>query len=217
MAEEKSQAANPFGAAIADARAEIASPKLSPQGCLDATLAIEWNVHPSKYGQAVQFVAEFRKAAVDALRHFDYPGVQRIIEKFHRDMRFSGLSASVVPEDPNRKEAVTNWLRPHGWSSAEIECAIQQLRASGGGTITAADFESVTIGGRVHSRERLRLWAKPQYAADNPWFDESAWAAQWPEIKRPAEQEEEKPPVDGLPAGWRYDPKQGRAVRVGSV
>jgi hypothetical protein len=91
---------------------------------------------------------------------------------------------------------------------------LDQLRASDG-TITAADYESVTIAGRVHSRDRLRLWAKPA-SAGGPWWDEQAWQAQWPKIEPVVEAAERRADDDEIPGapGWRYDAKLGRAVKV---
>jgi hypothetical protein len=171
------------------------------------------HVDPAHAERAAGYVNEFREAAVAALKAFRYSELEKAITHFFHQMRFTGLQVAPVPEDPNSLEAVTRWLRPHGWSSLEIECALDQLRATGG-TITAADFESVTISGRVHSRERLRDWAKPAWARDGgPWWDESKWQAQWPTIA-PVVQAEERPVDDGLPAGWRYDSAARRAVRI---
>ncbi len=218
MEEAKRTEGNAFERAIAEARLEIAQPELSPQGAVDRVLrsALEaCAVHPVHAEQAAAFVAEFRKAAVQALKELRYSDLEQAKTHFFHQMRFSGLSTAPVPDDPSSIDTVVAWLRPHGWSPAEIECARRQLRADSG-SITAADYQSVTISGRVHSRERLRLWDKPAYAANNPWFDEAVWLGQWPEIKPPvAEKPEQRVEDDDVPGapGWRYDAKLGRAVR----
>jgi hypothetical protein len=207
---------NPFERAIAEARAEIAKQELSPQGAIDAVLRIALEkcpVHEAHAERAVGFVNEFRKSAVEALKTLHYSELEKATVHFNHQMRFSGLQTAPIPEDPNSVESVGAWLRPHGWSSMEIDCAVEQIRASGG-TISAADFESITISGRVHSRERLRDWAKPK-AAGGPWWDDQVWQAQWPEIRpvvQAAERRVEDGDVPGAP-GWRYDASLGRAVR----
>jgi hypothetical protein len=215
---EKRTEGNAFERAIADARAEIAKPELTPQGALDAVLRTaldKCEVHPAHAERAAGFVNEFRNAAVAALKTFAYSALEKAISDFYQQMRFSGLQTAPIPEDPSSYEAIAAWLLPHGWSGEEIACVRQQI-LSGGGTISAADYESVTIGGRVHLRERLRTWDKPGWAANSPWWDEAAWAAKWPKIEPPAAQQAaERPAVDqGLPAGWRYDASLRRAVRV---
>lgn len=187
MEEGKTIEGNAFQRAIADGRAEVAKPECSPQGAIDGILRIALDtclVHPVHAEQAAAFVSEFVKAAVQALKELHYSDLEQAKTHFFHQMRYSGLSTAPLPDDPSSVETVIAWLHPHGWSAAEIECARQQIRADGG-AITAATFKCVTINGRVHSRERLRLWAKPKYAADNPWFDEAAWLGQWPEIKPP--------------------------------
>jgi hypothetical protein len=215
--EEKRTEVNSFERAIADARAEIAKPALSPQGAIDAVLRIaheQCQVDPAHADRAAGYVNEFRDAAVAALKSFRYGDLENAITHFCHQMRYSRLQVAPVPPDPNRPEAVSAWLRPHGWSSLEIECVLDQLRASDG-TITAADYESVTIAGRVHSRDRLRLWAKPA-SAGGPWWDEQAWQAQWPKIEPVVEAAERRADDDEIPGapGWRYDAKLGRAVKV---
>ena len=208
---------NAYERAIADGRAEIAKPECSPQGAIDRILRIALEtcpVHPVHAEQAAGFVAEFTKAAAQALKDLRYPDLEQAKTHFFHQMRYSGLSSAPIADDPSSVDTVVAWLRPHGWSPAEIDCARQQLRADGG-SITAATFDSVTISGRVHSRERLRLWDKPAYAANNPWWDEAAWLGQWPEIKPVAENPEQRVDDDDVPGapGWRYDATLGRAVR----
>jgi hypothetical protein len=170
-------------------------------------------VHSAHAERAAGFVNEFREAAVAALKGLQYSELEKAKTHFYHQLQYSGLSAAPIPEDPNSYEACAAWLLPHGWSGEEIGCVRQQLRLDGG-TITAADYQSVTISGRVHSRERLRMWDKPKWADDNPWWDNARWAEKWPTIQPPAAQEAERPVDDGLPASWRYNPALRRAVRV---
>ncbi len=212
---EEGKQGNAFERAIADARTDVAKPELSPQGAVDAILRTAFEhceVHPAHAERAAGFVKEFREAAVAALKAFRYAELEKAITHFYHEMQYSGLQVAPIPEDPNSYEAVAAWLLRHGWVAEEIACVRQQLHADGG-TITAVDHQSVTISGRVHSRERLRLWDKPKWANDNPWWDDARWAAKWPKIEPPAAQAAERPVDDGLPAGWRYDQALGRAVR----
>jgi hypothetical protein len=213
---EEGKPGNAFQKAIADARAEIATPGLSPQGAVDAVLRIaheQCHIDPAHAERAAGYVNEFRDAAVAALKGFRYADLEKAITHFFHEMRYTGLQVAPIPPDPNSPEAVSARLRPHGWSSLEIECVLDQLRATCG-TISAADFESVTISGRVHSRERLRNWAKPA-SAGGPWWDEQAWQGQWPKIEPVVQATEPRADdeISGAP-GWRYNAKLGRAVKV---